>query len=343
MTESKPPKKRRPRKKGAGEVVSAEDSTSTPPTSRYWEKPSGLPDSPADWIDPEPDLRGMLSADRIQQYVDLVRLIDPFDPKNLKPASYKLTLGPNYQFAGVNGVLTDDDPSLVIPANSIVFASMQERIRLPHYIAARFNLAIDHIYRGLLLGTGPQVDPGFQGVLSCPLHNISNQTILIPLGEHLATIDFIKTTPFAESSTKTLKEIQSEEDLYLRERELIGVGGRDHRLFEESKKWKRPIIGYRPGPGDVIVKSSVAELATSVGNFRKLLRWGGIGTVVGALGLFLALVGIMVTLYGDLKDDIRAREETIERLRQSVQARDGEQRELENQVRKLILDSKSRR
>ncbi|MBA2726457.1 MAG: hypothetical protein H0U53_10745 [Actinobacteria bacterium] len=262
-------------------------------------------------------------------------MIEPFQPNNLKPASYSLTLGPNYQYGGVNYVLNEDDPTLVIPANSIVFASMGEFIRLPHYMAARFNLAIDHIYRGLLLGTGPQVDPGFQGVLSCPLHNISNQTILIPLGEHLATIDFIKTSPFAGESQDVLEEISSEEELYRRQEDLLGKAGNDHRLFEQKKKWKRPIIGYRPGPGDHIVKSSVADLDEAVRGFRKLLRRGGIGSSIAALGLFLALYNTIVTLHGDLKDDIKRREATIDQLEETVIRQDFEQEDLRDQIRSL--------
>jgi deoxycytidine triphosphate deaminase len=101
----------------------------------------------------------MLAADWIEYLALKAGMIHPFKKENLKPASYELTLGPEWQHQGKIGRLTEDEPILTIPPNSIVFASMQETLALPHYIAARFDLSIEFIYKGLLLGTGPQVDP----------------------------------------------------------------------------------------------------------------------------------------------------------------------------------------
>src|SRR5205823_1683477 len=97
-------------------------------------------------------------------------------------------------------------PWLEIPSNSIVFVSMQQFVRLPHYIAARFDLAIEFIYQGILLGTGPQVDPGFQGYLSCPLHNISNESVYIQLGHPFAKMDFAKTSGLRATATDALRD-----------------------------------------------------------------------------------------------------------------------------------------
>jgi hypothetical protein len=41
---------------------------------------------------------------------------------------------------------------------------------------------------------GPQVDPGYQGKLFCPLYNLSNKTIKLRYGDTIAAIDFIRTT-----------------------------------------------------------------------------------------------------------------------------------------------------
>jgi len=43
---------------------------------------------------------------------------------------------------------------------------------------------------------GPQVDPGYQGKLFCPLYNLSNKTIKLRYGDTIATIDFVRTTPY---------------------------------------------------------------------------------------------------------------------------------------------------
>src|SRR5688500_7453358 len=120
--------KRRPRR-------AKKTPTETPgsPEPRYWEKPRERVSAQEEWVEPDPEVRGMLWADRIQFYAERVHLIEPFKLANLKPASYSLTLGPNYQLDGFDHVLTEDNPILEIPQNSIVFASMGEQLRLPHY------------------------------------------------------------------------------------------------------------------------------------------------------------------------------------------------------------------
>src|SRR5438105_1715161 len=130
--------------------------------NEYWRKPDNLVPRAEYWCDPLPDVQAMLSSDLIAYYNSVVAqpgMIDPFNPANLKPAAYELTLGPNYLIEGEERLLTPEEPWLELPPNSVVFVSMQERLVLPHYIVARFDLAIEFIYQGILLGTGPQVDP----------------------------------------------------------------------------------------------------------------------------------------------------------------------------------------
>ena len=252
----------------------------------YWKKPDRLVLRREYWEDPEPRVCGILSADRIQYYSKLLRMIEPFHEENLKPASYSLTLGPLYQIEGKDGVLRGKNPILEIPPNSIAFVSMEQQLMIPHYIVARFDLKVDLVYWGLLLGTGPQVDPGFQGVLSCPFHNISSNPIRLKLGEHVATIEFIKTTPFAEQASSLFSDAQNEEDLYKQEKDLVGKDRFPNRLFPMKKRWLRPILDYPPG--NVLVSSSVAPLARTVNTWR----------IAGYAGLivFVALVVALIQL-----------------------------------------------
>jgi hypothetical protein len=64
--------------------------------------------------------------------------------------------------------------------------------RLPEYIALRFNLRITHVHRGILLGTGPLIDPGFYGKLMIPLHNLTSNDYIFYGGEGLIWIEFTK-------------------------------------------------------------------------------------------------------------------------------------------------------
>ncbi len=280
--------------------------------NEYWKRPEGLQLVPAYWRDPEEGVRGMLSADRIQYYARLVGMISPFNEERLKPASYELTLGPRCQVEGRDRVLTPEKPTLLIPPNSIAFVSMGERLLLPHYIAARFNLRISLVYRGLLLGTGPQVDPGFQGVLSCPLHNISNNPIMIQLGEHVATIDFVKTTGIGEEAKPLLETIQTEEQLYAAQDGLLGHGKYKNRLFNKGKCWRKPILQYPSG--EFHVSSSVAPLSKTIRRFR-------LASYIGLI-VFLSLVVSLITLnqgsyrlYVDTKKEMQEMTSALNGLR----------------------------
>lgn len=79
-----------------------------------------------------------------------------------------------------------------LPPNSISYLETDEGFRLPQYIAARFNLHIRHVHRGILLGTGPVVHPGFVGQLLVPLHNLTANPCKIIGGDRLLWVEFTK-------------------------------------------------------------------------------------------------------------------------------------------------------
>jgi hypothetical protein len=55
--------------------------------------------APSD-IDPNPDVHGILLSDQITFFANNHGLIKPFDPDNLKPAGYELTVGDEYFKSG---------------------------------------------------------------------------------------------------------------------------------------------------------------------------------------------------------------------------------------------------
>jgi deoxycytidine triphosphate deaminase len=270
----------------------------------YWPEPGPL--TPAYWDDPCPAWQGMLSSDLIGFYNDEVGgMIGPWEDERLKPASYELTLGPNCLVNGEIRVLSDDDPWLEIPYNSIVFVSMGQWVRLPHYLAARFDLAIEFIYQGILLGTGPQVDPGFQGVLSCPLHNISSDSVHMRLGQPFAKIDFAKTSGLRKANDEgVLRKMKDEPDLYSASvgGHLPGSGDHPVKLFKSEKRWREPI--FAPGyAGQKLVRSSVKRLEDEVvksrtqieefgDDVRRIRRFG----IASAVGIVLAIASLLLAL-----------------------------------------------
>jgi deoxycytidine triphosphate deaminase len=159
-------------------------------------------------VDPFPEIRpALLSAADIEDYARVTAMLHPFypHPDALKPASYEVRPGRRFVRWNQDGKRIEEtirqDRSYELPANSIVFMRIEPMIRLPDYIALRFNLRIKHVHRGLLLGTGPLVDPGFVGNLLIPLHNLTSDAYFIQGDEGLIWIEFTKTSLEVEGSS----------------------------------------------------------------------------------------------------------------------------------------------
>jgi deoxycytidine triphosphate deaminase len=220
------------------------------------------------WHDPDPtNTSGVLLSDRIQFYVEQVNLMTPFEVARLGPASYDLSLGNECWYAGHLRETGEGKRTLaigeriVLPPNSITFVSTREALNMPFYLAARFNLKLRLLHEGLLLGAGPQIDPGFSGRLSCPLHNISSEKISLTAGEPFAVIEFHKTSRFAEletfAKTMMLRNIRDRGE----QRLLKGVKGYPCVTFPSNSLNREPIKRYVP-PGR-LVTSSVEGIATA--------------------------------------------------------------------------------
>jgi deoxycytidine triphosphate deaminase len=140
----------------------------------------------------------LLNCGQVFDYVAKTGMIVPFDlnPELFKIASYDFALLGTVVYWDEEGVERRDEITegkrFVLKANSIAFVTLRPFLQLPDYIALRFNLRIRNVYRGLLLGTGPLVDPGFQGRLSIPLHNLTTNNYTFVGGEALITVEFTK-------------------------------------------------------------------------------------------------------------------------------------------------------
>nr|VFK22675.1 MAG: Deoxycytidine triphosphate deaminase [Candidatus Kentron sp. MB]VFK32149.1 MAG: Deoxycytidine triphosphate deaminase [Candidatus Kentron sp. MB]VFK74172.1 MAG: Deoxycytidine triphosphate deaminase [Candidatus Kentron sp. MB] len=152
--------------------------------------------------DPFPSIpAALLNSADIRSYVDTTGMISPFYDGDLKTASYAARIagecrvwnGKNNKFEKLE--LNKNDDKITLLPNSIAFIGIEPTFRLPDYIALRFNLAISHVYKGLLLGTGPLIDPGFVGKIYIPLHNLTSNKYEFAYGEKLIWIEFTKTSP----------------------------------------------------------------------------------------------------------------------------------------------------
>ncbi len=215
--------------------------------------------------DSHPEKTGVLLSDEIEFYVRQGQLIDPFNKKNLKPASYKLTVGDEVVVGGKPYHLSDCWPnnSLSIPAFEVAVIQTAETLNLPRFLIGRWNIRVALAYKGLVWVGGPQVDPGYVGHLFCPIYNLSNKKVSIEKGEAIAVLDFVKTTYFD-----------------------ISKGD------EEWERYRRPpkrlviedfgIDDFRSGPGET--KDKLDEVYQKINLFTSL--------VVGLLAILMAAIGL---------------------------------------------------
>lgn len=143
---------------------------------------------------------GVLLRNEIMFYATQVTppLIRPFEEHCLKPASYHLRLGRECRVNGQDRPLSDQNPKLMIPPHQLAVVSTLEQLNIPGFLVGRWNLKVRKVYEGLVWVGGPQVDPGYDGHLYCPLYNLSTRTVELTFKEPLFTIDFVRTTPYGE-------------------------------------------------------------------------------------------------------------------------------------------------
>ena len=151
--------------------------------------------------DPLPKIKpALLNSADIAEYVCLTGMIFPFNPSRLKPASYEAIIGKevwywdNKKRKQYNKNLKESD-SICFRQNSITYITLEETFQIPDYIALRFNLTIKHVHRGILLGTGPLIDPGFQGKIMIPIHNLTPNNYIVRPGDAIISIEFTKLSP----------------------------------------------------------------------------------------------------------------------------------------------------
>ena len=156
-------------------------------------------------IDPFPGVApSLLNSADIIRYAEAGCLVNDFCRERLNPATYTIRLlGTLYWWESKGNRLgrrqqkVIKDTSVTIWANSISYLLTQEEFRLPQYIAARFNLHIRYVHKGILLGTGPLIDPGFAGPLLIPLHNLTDNDYMVEGGDNLLWVEFTKLTHHA--------------------------------------------------------------------------------------------------------------------------------------------------
>lgn len=273
--------------------------------------------------DPFPSIPpALLNSADLLDYIAKVGMLSPYEiPTDhwdewLKPASCAvactgdvLRFGFNEetkQLTTIAEYTVGERQRLILPANSITFLQLGTTFRIPNYIAARFNLAIREIHRGLLVGTGPLVDPGFAGRLFVPLHNLTSNHYTIKFGEPLVWVEFTKLSP-NQKWEGGVEQPRVAEFAPFPERKLKRKTPAD---YLDHATDGNPIASSIPQEvGKAVRVAGAAE--EQVNRLRSRVRnFGIVATIVGALAVILPMINLVSDTNGRVDSLTSEREKT---------------------------------
>ncbi len=272
----------------------------------------------------------LLNSKDITRYVEEGCLLeqDSFCAERLKPASYEMRLlGTLYYWELGNDRLERRSQKIVVGTdvelrkNSISYLWIQEPLRLPEYIAARFNLRIGAVHKGILLGTGPLVDPGFGGRILIPLHNLTDNTYHLEGGEGIIWVEFTKVSKnsYWESGQgkrpEGLVEFPSikamdDPDIYLaKARAMKGVQSAFKGALEDAKA-----VAKHADRAATVATESAAEARRRAAKIEKRSMRIGIVGLIGVLVGIVSLVFSAMNITGRVADKVYDHGERIREL-----------------------------
>ena len=238
----------------------------------------------------------VLLADEIKRLCDVAdkskAMIDPFCPSRLRPASYQLTLGEEIHIWGENRRLAEAGFVELAP-HQVAVVSTHETIRLPGNLIARWSLRVTNIYEGLLWTGGPQVDPGWEGPLYCPIYNLAERTITLKCGEPLFTMDFVRTTDDMSADYEQLKDDPKlpEIPFYAKRKSLVEhdrhrLRSAPYELIEQVRVLRKESAG---------ASKNVEQLANRMATYA-LIMFAVLAMIISALALIVSAQSIEFTL-----------------------------------------------
>lgn len=264
---------------------------------------------------------GMLSSPHIRYCVEKFKIIGSFEEKCLSSATYHMRLGSKaltwengkkteYNLADKINKNKDITNELVLKPNSLTLVTTIETFNLPKDIIARFNLKSSWVHKGILLGTGPIVDPELQANLLIPLHNFSNSNISIKYGEKLISVEFTKT-------------LNPNDTFYIKANDIAKYKPNEHWKFDFESYWKRI--------GQSTVESSVSftlsEMSDTLKKANDRVKFFSIAAIIGSIGVFIALITLVFTTWMVI-DDANQQVKNAEKIIQDTHLENFEEKNL---------------
>ncbi|MGH9771764.1 MAG: dCTP deaminase [Candidatus Acidiferrales bacterium] len=200
-------------------------------------------------------------------------VLEPFDATKIEPASYDARVGTWAFTSSLKEKLNLSEKGvLIIEPGEFAVLESRERVELDRRTAAQLGLRSEYARRGLLMLSGPQIDPGFRGILVVRLVNLAPKPIAIPYESPFLTLTFFR---LSSPVTKPYAGPQQGQP---------GISARD---IQELVETEGMTLGQVMKTLSALA-NDVAELRGSVGRLSWVLP------LIVAIGM--AVVGVVVAL-----------------------------------------------
>ena len=122
----------------------------------------------------------------LQMIADEELSIDPFNPKNLTPNGYDLSIAEIF-IKTKNQYISEG--TVQIPPNTWFVISTKEFVQMSHQLSSQLWIRSSYARKGIFASFG-KVDAGFHGTLTISCFNADNSIVEIPIGDRFCQIVF---------------------------------------------------------------------------------------------------------------------------------------------------------
>jgi dCTP deaminase len=150
----------------------------------------------------------LLSDTEIRDALKKKRIvIEPFNESSLQPASYDLRVGKRLLVSG-NEIEIDmeNKHSTTLKAGQFALLTTLEKVTLTNDVAAHIGMKSYYVRKGIILLSGLQIDPGWDGFLVLGMYNASPRSITLDYQSTVCSIDFYSLAVPASQTFRTNEE-----------------------------------------------------------------------------------------------------------------------------------------
>lgn len=204
--------------------------------------------------------------------------IDNFSEKSLQPASYDMRVGSRLLISSDEAeVDLSRKGSAVLKPGVFALVTTHENVVLSETIAGHIGVKSYYTRKGIVMLTGLQIDPGFEGVLVIGLYNASPRSLTLEFLSPFCTVEFHQLSrpvgkPFVPGDEQKEGNIPRADKDYLRTLETQSLSEMSESLREltvnvatlnESVKGMKWVMGI-----GLTIVGILAGLSSIVAMFR---------------------------------------------------------------------------